>query len=85
MRKAALQMMDYLQESVAKLSAANLEEAERSNGYPRGGTTEQSKSPKTPKGWVARLTRDTSSTSTIVSGRLGGHNDGGGGGVERGT
>ena len=32
MRKAALQMMDYLQESVAKLSAANLEEAER-NGY----------------------------------------------------
>ena len=33
MRKAALQMMDYLQESVAKLSAANLEEAERSNGY----------------------------------------------------
>ena len=32
MRKAALQMMDYLQESVAKLSAAYLEEAER-NGY----------------------------------------------------
>ena len=31
-RKAALQMMDYLQESVAKLSAANLEEAER-NSY----------------------------------------------------
>ena len=32
MRKAALQMMDYLQEWVAKLSAAYLEEAER-NGY----------------------------------------------------
>ena len=34
MRKAALQMMDYLQESVAKLSAAYLEEAER-NSYTR--------------------------------------------------
>ena len=32
MRKAALQTMDYLQESVAKLSAAYLEEAER-NSY----------------------------------------------------
>ena len=32
MRKAALQMVDYLQESVAKLSAAYLEEAER-NSY----------------------------------------------------
>ena len=33
MRTAALQMMYYMQEWVAKLSAANLEEAERSNGY----------------------------------------------------